>query len=262
MRAMNGKIAIVTGGGTGIGKAIAAKYVAEGAQVILCGRRVEKLEQAAGEIASDGTVSPLALQCDVTDQAQILGMVKTVINHFGGIDVLVNNAGVMRFDELTQASDQTFELIMKTNLWAPWRCSCAVIPHMKNRGGGSIITISSVAGLRAMSGAGLYCTSKAAVQMLCQTLALENAPDQIRVNIICPAVVEDTELSVPIVGEDGVEEFYNKLRVCHPLGRNGRPDDIAEAALYLASDASRWVTGTVLPVDGGRMLTSNRPKIT
>jgi NAD(P)-dependent dehydrogenase (short-subunit alcohol dehydrogenase family) len=262
MGAMNGKVAIVTGAGTGIGKAIAARYVAEGAQVVICGRRVEKLEQAAAQIASDNGDNPLALQCDVTDQAQILGMVKTVTNHFDGIDVLVNNAGVMRYDELTDASDQTYELMMKTNVWAPWRCSTAVIPHMKARGGGSIITISSVAGLRAMMGAGLYCTSKAAVQMLCQTLALEHAADQIRVNMICPAVVEDTELSVPIVGEENVPEFYNKLRVCHPLGRNGRPDDIAEASLYLASDASRWVTGTILPVDGGRMLASNRPKIT
>ncbi len=261
MLTLNEKVAIVTGGGTGIGKAIAARFVAAGAQVVICGRRVDKLEQAAAEIGSGGD-NPLALQCDVTDQAQIQGMVRTVTNRFGGVDVLVNNAGVMRFDELTRADDQTYELLMKTNLWAPWRCSTAVIPHMKNRGGGSIITISSVAGLRAMAGAGLYCTSKAAVQMLCQSLALEHAADQIRVNVICPAVVEDTELSVPIVGEDGVPEFYNKLRVCHPLGRNGRPDDIAEAALYLAGDASRWVTGTILPVDGGRMLTSNRPKIT
>jgi NAD(P)-dependent dehydrogenase (short-subunit alcohol dehydrogenase family) len=100
------------------------------------------------------------------------------------------------------------------------------------------------------------------VQTLTQGLAIEHAEHHIRVNIICPAVVEDTELSVPIVGEDGVEEFYNKLKGCHPLGRNGKPEDIAGAALYLASDASRWVTGVILPVDGGRMLTSLRPKIT
>jgi NAD(P)-dependent dehydrogenase (short-subunit alcohol dehydrogenase family) len=112
-----------------------------------------------------------------------------------------------------------------------------------------------------MPGAGLYCTSKAAVQMLSQTLALEHAPDQIRVNLICPAVVEGTELSLPIVGEAGVQDFYDKLRPCHPLGRNGRPEDVAEAVLYFASEASRWVTGAILPVDGGRLLASNRPKI-
>jgi len=260
MGVLNGKVAIVTGGGTGIGKEIASTFMDEGAKVVICGRRIEKLKETATSIGvSEDKILPLP--CDVTDQAQIQGLVKTALNKFGGIDVLVNNAGVMRFDNLAQADDQTYELLMRTNVWAPWRFSVAVIPHMKQRGGGSIITISSVAGLKAMLGAGLYCTSKAAVQMISQTLALEHAPDQIRVNVICPAVVEDTELSVPIVGKDGVEEFYNKLRPCHPLGRNGKPEDIADTALYLASDASRWVTGVILPVDGGRMLTSNRPKI-
>lgn len=261
MNQLNGKVAIVTGGGTGIGKAIAARFVAEGAKVAICGRRVEKLEEAAAQIGT-GEGNPLALQCDVTDNAQILGMVKTVMNKFGGIDVLVNNAGVMRFDELESADDQTYELLMQTNVWAPWRCSTAVIPHMKQRGGGSIVTVSSVAGLRPMLGAGLYCASKAAVQMLSQTLALEHADDQIRVNVICPAVVEDTELSEPIVGKENVEDFYDKLRPCHPLGRNGRPEDVAQAALYLAGESSAWVTGAILPVDGGRMLASNRPKVT
>ena len=260
MAALKGKVAIVTGGGTGIGRAIATSFLKEGAKVVICGRRLEKLrETAASTGASEDEILPLS--CDVTDRAQIQELVKTALNRFGGIDVLVNNAGVMRFDSLAQADDDTYELLMRTNVWAPWRFSVAVIPHMKQRGGGSIITISSIAGLRAMSGAGLYCTSKAAVQMISQTLALEHAPDQIRVNVICPAAVEDTELSEPIFGKDGVEEFLSKLRACHPLGRNGKPADVAGAALYLASDSSRWVTGAVLPVDGGRMLTSNRPEI-
>ena len=100
-------------------------------------------------------------------------------------------------------------------------------------------------------GAGLYCTSKTAVQMISQTLALEHAPDQIRVNVICPAVVENTELSVPIVGQDGVQDFYNKLRPCHPLGRNGRPDDVAQAVLYLASERGRYITGSQHVLDAG-----------
>lgn len=260
MATLNGKVAIVTGGGTGIGRAIAALFLKEGAKVVVCGRRLEKLrETAASTGASEEEILPLP--CDVTNPSQIQELVKTALNRFGGIDVLVNNAGVMRFDSLAQADDDTYELLMRTNVWAPWRFSVAVIPHMKQRGGGSIITISSIAGLRAMSGAGLYCTSKAAVQMISQTLALEHAPDQIRVNVICPAAVEDTELSEPIFGKEGVKEFLSKLRACHPLGRNGKPEDVAGAALYLASDSSRWVTGAVLPVDGGRMLTSNRPKI-
>ncbi|HUU29954.1 MAG TPA: SDR family oxidoreductase [archaeon] len=260
MGAMNGKVAIVTGGGTGIGRAIARCFIKEGGQVVICGRRMEKLEETAA-LTGGAREQILPLPCDVTDQTQILGLVKTCVNRLGGIDVLVNNAGVMRFDELAQADNRTYELLMRTNVWAPWRFSVAVIPHMKQRGGGSIVTISSIAGLKAMSGAGLYCTSKAAVQMISQTLALEHAADHIRVNVVCPAAVEETELSVPIFGADGVEEFYNKLRPLHILGRNGKPDDIADAVLFFASDASRWISGTILPVDGGRMLTSNRPKI-
>ena len=260
MGVLNGKVAIVTGGGTGIGREIAKTFVGEGSRVVICGRRIENLQETVASIeATEDKILPLP--CDVTDWAQIQGLVKTTLNRLGGIDVLVNNAGVMRFDNLAQADEQTYELLMRTNVWAPWRFSVAVIPHMKQRGGGSIITISSIAGMRPMLGAGLYCTSKAAAQMISQTLALEHAPDQIRVNVICPAAVENTELSVPIFGKEGVGEFLNKLKSCHPLGRNGKPEDIADAALFLASDSSRWVTGVILPVDGGRMLTSNRPKI-
>ena len=257
---LSGKVAIVTGGGTGLGRAIARRFVEEDAAVVICGRRMEKLEETVRLIGGSGD-RVLPLTCDVTDQAQILELVKKVADKFGGIDVLINNAGVMRFDELGAADDQTYELLMRTNVWAPWRLSVAAIPHLKQRGGGSIVTISSIAGLKAMSGAGLYCTSKAAVQMISQTLALEHAADNIRINVICPALVEETELALPIVGADGLQEFYSKLRPLHPLGRNGKPEDVADAALFYASEASRWITGTILPVDGGRMLTSNRPKI-
>ena len=260
MGLLSGKVAIVTGGGTGLGRAITKRFVEADASVVICGRRMEKLEETVSLI-DDSRDRVLPLPCDVTDQAQILGLVKTVVGKFEGIDVLVNNAGVMRFDELCGADDQTYELLMRTNVWAPWRFSVAVIPHMKQRGGGSIITLSSIAGLKPMNGAGLYCTSKAAVQMISQTLALEHAADHIRVNVICPALVEGTELAAPIVGADGLEEFYGKLRPLHPLGRNGRPEDVADAALFFACEDSRWITGTILPVDGGRMLTSNRPKI-
>ena len=260
MGLLSGKVAIITGGGTGLGRAIAKRFADEDARVVICGRRMEKLVETAGLIGVQGE-NVLPLPCDVTDQAQILGLVKTVMGKFDGIDVLVNNAGVMRFGELCSSDEQTYELMMRTNVWAPWRFSVAVVPHMKQRGGGSIVTISSIAGLKAMSGAGLYCTSKAAVQVISQTLALEHAADHIRVNVICPALVEDTELAVPIVGAEGMEEFYNKLKPLHPLGRNGRPDDVADATLFFACEQSRWITGTILPLDGGRMLTSNRPKI-
>ncbi|MCE5270674.1 SDR family oxidoreductase [bacterium] len=260
MGLLKGKTAIVTGGGTGIGRAVALRFAAEGCRVVVCGRRMDKLNET---VAASGPLAEklLALPCDLTDRAQILGLVKTATDKLGGLDILVNNAGAMRFADLSVAGEDMYDLLMETNVRAVWHLCQAVIPHLKARGGGSIVTISSVAGLKAMSGAGLYCMSKAAVQMLSQTLAIEHAADQIRVNVVCPALVEETELAEPIVGKEGMQAFYDKLRASHPLGRNGRPDDIADAVLYFAGDCSRWVTGTVLPVDGGRMLTSARPKV-
>lgn len=260
MGVLEGKVAMITGAGTGIGRAIALAFAREDAKVVLTGRRMDNLEETA-HLCGEKTVNALPVPCDLTDNTQIAGLVKTALDKFGQIDVLVNNAGVMRTGNLNDAEDGDFDLIMKTNVWAPWKLSRAVIPHMKAKGGGSIVMISSVAGLRAIGGVGIYCASKAALQILAQTFALEHAEDLIRVNVICPALVEGTELfDVNIGGAGGRSDFYNKLKTSHPLGRNGRPGDIADAALYLASEASRWVTGVILPVDGGRMLTSLRPK--
>ncbi len=260
MKRLEGKVAIVTGGGTGIGRGIALRFAQEGASVTIAGRRMEKLEETVA-VAGEAGDNMLAVRCDVTDREQIENLVSETVAHFGGVDILVNNAGVMRFAGLDQAPDEMYELLMRTNLYGPWRMSVAVLAEMKKRGGGSIITISSVAGLQPMSGAGLYCSSKVAVQMLSRTLAQEFAAEKVRVNVICPAVVEDTELAIPIFGADASTKFLDSLRHLHPLGRNGRPSDIAAAALYLASDEAQWVTGVILPVDGGRMISSNRPRL-
>nr|HID60029.1 SDR family oxidoreductase [Desulfobacterales bacterium] len=124
-----------------------------------------------------------------------------------------------------------------------------------------IINISSIAGLKAFPSVGLYCTSKPALQMLSQVMAMEVASDNIRVNLICPPVVEDTELSVPIFGEENVSEFYDNMRPLHPLDRNGKPKDVTEAAFFLASEESSWITGITLNVDGGRHLATNRSSL-
>jgi meso-butanediol dehydrogenase/(S,S)-butanediol dehydrogenase/diacetyl reductase len=177
----------------------------------------------------------------------------------GRIDILVNNAGVMRFGKLDETDHSSWDMQMLTNAYAPWRLMVAVLPELRKVGGGSIINISSIAGLKAFPGVGLYCTSKAALQMLSQVMAMEAASDNIRVNLICPAVVEDTELPFPIFGEEKASEFYDNMRPLHPLGRNGTPEDVADAALFLASDQSSWITGTILNLDGGRHLATNRP---
>ena len=130
---------------------------------------------------------------------------------------------------------------------------------MRKTGGGRIINFSSIAGLKAFPNSGVYCTTKAALQLLSQVMAMEGASDKIRVNVICPALVEGTELANPIFGKEHVQEFYEKIRPLHPLGRSGRPADIAEAALFLASEQSSWITGVIFPVDGGRHMATNRP---
>ncbi len=260
MGLLDGKTAIITGGGTGIGLAIARRFHEEGASVFICGRREDRLREAAAGIRKDRDRF-FWFRADVTVEGDIERLLAFASDKTGKIDILVNNAGIMRFGTLPESDPGMWDLTMKTNVYAPWRLMVAALPHMKKAGGGSIVNISSIAGIKAFPGAGIYCASKAALQSLSQVMAMEAAPDGIRVNIICPAVVEDTELAVPIFGAK-VSDFYGTMRPLHPLGRNGKPADIAEAALFLASDRSSWITGILLPVDGGRHLSTNRPAVT
>lgn len=258
MGALDGKTAIVTGGGTGIGRSIAQKFHDEGAFIAVCGRRTDKLAETLDLIRKGGDRG-MSVQCDVTDEDDIVNLFREVEVHTGRIDILVNNAGVMRFDSLAETTFGDWDLMMKTNTWGPWRTMVHAAPYMKKLGGGSIINISSIAGIKSFPGAGVYCASKAAMQVLSQVMAMEYALDQIRVNCILPALVEDTELADPIFGHENVGEFWKRLGPLHPMGRAGKPRDIADAALFFASDQSSWITGTLLSVDGGRHMATNRP---
>ncbi len=260
MGLLAGKIALVTGGGTGIGKAIAARFHAEGAAVAICGRRKDVLAAAAGQIGSDESRVMYGTM-DVTRPEQVSDFVTEVVERFGGLDVLVNSAGIMRFGALTDATDELWSELLETNVLGPWRLMRSAVPHLRARGGGSIVNLSSIAGHKSLPNAGVYCTSKSAVTMMSQVAALEWAGDRIRVNIIAPGLVEETELADPIFGPEGVPAFYAKLRDLHPIGRSGVPRDVADTALFLASDQSSWMTGVVLPLDGGRHLATNRPPI-
>ena len=253
-----GKTALITGGGTGIGRAIANRFHAEGAQVAVAGRRQEKLDETACQLTTDGE-GIITVCGDVTTDEGCSRIVAETVEAAGGLDILVNNAGVMRFGPLHETPISEWDMMMRTNTFGPWRLMVHAVPHMRAAGGGSIINISSIAGIKAFPGAGVYCTSKAAMQMVSQVMSMEVATEQIRVNCILPALVEDTELSNPIFGEENVPEFWARLAKLHPMGRNGKPSDIADAALFFASDMSPWVTGTMLSVDGGRHLATNRP---
>jgi len=260
MKLLTGKVALVTGGGTGIGLGIARRFSAEGAAVMICGRRADVLKRAAAKISPD--TSRVAYHtADLTREKDIEALVAATLTSFGKIDVLVNCAGIMRYGKLDEVSQAEWNLQMSINLYAPWRLSKEVAAQMSGTAGGSIINISSIAGNKAYPNAGVYCTTKAALQMLSQVMAMELAERQIRVNLICPGMVEDTELVDPMIKREDIPAFYAKIRPLHPLGRSGKPNDIAGAALFFASDQSSWVTGAILPVDGGRHMATNRPPV-
>jgi len=257
MGQLDGKTALITGGGTGIGRAIAKRFHDEGAFVVISGRRKSKLDESIAFIDSERERS-FSITADITVEDEVKRLIDETAAKTGQLDILVNNAGVMRFAQLDETPVSEWELMVNTNAFGPWRLMVHAVPHMRRAGGGSIINISSIAGIKAFPGVGVYCMSKAALQVLSQVMAMEVAADNIRVNCILPALVEDTELAFPIVGEEKIQDFWNKLRSLHPLGRNGKPSDIANAALFFASGQSPWITGTLLNVDGGRHLATNR----
>jgi NAD(P)-dependent dehydrogenase (short-subunit alcohol dehydrogenase family) len=258
MGLLDGRTALVTGGGTGIGLAIARRFHQEGAWVAICGRREKVLSASAGAISADGT-RVLAVPADLGRDGEHERLVREVRDRTGRIDVLVNNAGMMRFGRLSEADPSQWEALFRINAYAPWRLMAAAAPVMAAGGGGSIVNISTISANRPFPGSGLYGASKAALQMLSQVMAMELASDGIRVNLLCPGMVEDTELGMEIFGAEGSRQAYDRFRPLHPLGRNGTPRDIAEAALFLASDRSSWITGALLPIDGGRHMAANSP---
>jgi NAD(P)-dependent dehydrogenase (short-subunit alcohol dehydrogenase family) len=251
MGLLDGKTAIVTGGGTGIGLAIARRFHGEGAKVVICGRRMEKLLESSQRISSRGE-GVYAVKADVTVEDDLKRIVEETVKFTGRIDILVNNAGIiLSFGKMEEVDPSLWDTVLKTNARAPWRLMVAVLPEMRKVGGGSIINMS-------FPGHGIYGTSKAALIEVSQVMAMELASDNIRVNVICPAHVEGTELHIATVGKENIKKRSELMAPLHPLGRNGKPEDIANAALFLASDQSSWLTGIVVNADGGRSLETNR----
>lgn len=250
---LKGKTAIITGGGTGIGAAVAARFVAEGAKVCIAGRRESVLDETIKSLPK-GT----AVKCkgDVTDPSDIERIVKTAVEFGGTVNVLINNAGAGAEGSITGTSIEEWRRIVEINLVGPFMLMRAVIPYMQKAGGGSIVNISSLASLRAIPHGNAYCTSKAGLNMMTMQAALDFGGDGIRCNVICPGFIfsEMTEGRFGQVAKDNNIDLNTlMLKVFNdvPARKAGTPDRVAGLCAFFASDDSTYVTGTVIPVDGG-----------
>jgi NAD(P)-dependent dehydrogenase (short-subunit alcohol dehydrogenase family) len=244
-----GKLALITGAGTGIGKAIGLAFAAEGAKVAVMGRRVEKLREVVDEIGKSGGEA-VAVAGDVAKAADAARAVREVVEKLGGLNVLVNNAGMLSAKTVEQVPEEEWDRVMAINVKGPFLMSRAALPEFRKAGGGAIVNIGSILGLIAMKDRAAYCASKGAVTLLTKAMALDHAHEKIRVNCICPSLVETELIAGLFASADG--EALRKARVASlPLGRVGQPQDVAEMVVFLASEESSWVTGTAIPLDGG-----------
>jgi NAD(P)-dependent dehydrogenase (short-subunit alcohol dehydrogenase family) len=241
------KTAIVTGAGTGIGRACAIALARSGANVALVGRRRAQLEEAAHNAGP----ATLVLNADVTRQADIDRVIRETVAHFGCLNVLLNNAGVLHIGTAEQITEDQWDQTFNVNVRALWLFSRAVLPAMRNAEGGSIINMASTLGINGAKNRAAYAPSKGAVVLLTKSMALDHGHENIRVNAICPSFIE-TDLTAEVINKAPDPAAVRRDRIAvHPLGRLGKCEDIAGLAIYLASDESSWVTGAAFPVDGG-----------
>jgi len=246
------KVAAVTGGGSGIGKEVAKRFVAEGGKVFINGRDETKLKAAAGEIDASGA-SVGIYPGDIAQPAVGRELVEATVKRFGAIDVLVNNAGVFRPKPFLELGEADYDWFLDTILKGKFFTAQAAAKAMKAQGrGGAIVHTGSLWAIQAIGAtpSSAYSAANAGVHALVRNLAIELAPDRIRINAVAPAVVE-TPVYSTFLSPEKVKEILPSFNAFHPLGRNGQPADVAEAILFFASEQASWITGTVLPVDGG-----------
>ena len=250
---LEGKVALITGGGTGIGAAIAERFVTEGAKICIAGRRREILEKAAQSLPS-GTVT--ICPGDTSKDEDAARMIEATVAFGGKLDVLVNNAAISGSGAVADADRATWRKMLDINLTGPFLLMQEAIPHMMKNGGGSIINIASLAGLRCLPEYPAYCTSKAGLIMLTQQAALDYGPHKIRCNAVCPGAVRTSMMEDEfgkfgkMVGLD-MEPYFALISQALPLRRFAQPHEIGGVCVFLASDDSSFMTGAALVVDAG-----------
>jgi NAD(P)-dependent dehydrogenase (short-subunit alcohol dehydrogenase family) len=247
MTTQNKRVAIVTGGGSGLGYAITEKFIAAGIHTVIVGRDEQKLSNAKEKLGE--LCYPVV--CDVSDLESIPGLVKDIIKRFGQVDILVNNAGINMKKEFAEVTDEEFQKVITTNLCSVFAISREVVKQMLMQKSGSIINISSMAAQYGLPKVIAYSASKTAIDGMTRAMAVELSPKGIRINAIAPGFIV-TAMTDAALNAD--PERKEKVFGRTPMGYMGQPSDIGDAALFLTSDAAKYITGVILPVDGGNSI--------
>jgi NAD(P)-dependent dehydrogenase (short-subunit alcohol dehydrogenase family) len=249
------RVVLVTGASSGIGRACARSLGREGARVVAAGRRRDRLDEVVAGVRVDGG-DAIAVTGDVRDEGKCAAWVRAAVERFGGLDGLVNAAGVLGPGSVTETEVAEWDRMMDSNLRSIFLLTRAAAPELIRRKG-SVVSISSVAGQRPYAGLAAYCVSKAALDMYTRCAALDLAPHGVRVNAVNPGVVV-TELHTVTGAVPDYDGFLERSKTTHPIGRVGRPEEVASLVLYLLSDEAGWITGATYSIDGGRALASAR----
>lgn len=247
MKQLDNKVAIVTGGTSGIGRAAALALAAAGAKVVVAGRRESEGTETLKQVQAAGGEG-LFVRTDVAKEADLVALVQKTLEKFGRLDIAFNNAGIESLGPVTEANEAEYRRVFDINVWGVLAAIKHEVPAMLKTGGGSIINTSSIAGHVGMAGASIYAASKFAVEGITKAAALELAKQGVRVNAVAPAAIE-TDMIDRFAGKEGDMRSY--LTSLHPIGRMGKPREIADAVVWLASEQSSFVTGHSLILDGG-----------
>jgi NAD(P)-dependent dehydrogenase (short-subunit alcohol dehydrogenase family) len=253
MPELDGKVALVVGGSLGIGRATARRLAEEGAAVVLCGHDDDSVAEALAELGKDG-LEVDGRRADVTSSAAVEGLVRFTVDRYGGIDLLVNSAGIQRYGTVVETSEELWDEVLAVNLKGMFLTAKHCVPELRRRGGGAIVNVASVQAFAAQTGVVAYAASKGGVVALTTAIAVDHAADNIRCNAVCPGSVDTPMLRAAadeFKGDHTADELIRSWGGSHPLGRVARPEEIAEVIAFLAGERGSFVTGTALRVDGG-----------
>jgi NAD(P)-dependent dehydrogenase (short-subunit alcohol dehydrogenase family) len=248
---LKNKVALITGGSSGIGMAIAERFLKEGAKIAIGGRSKERCDTAQKQLKTIVADAVYSVTGDVSKWDDAQKMVERTVKRFGRIDILINNAGIYLEKRIEETTEDEWDQVININLKGVFLCSKAVYPHFKNQGGGTIVNMSSDSGVSGNPCEAAYCASKGGVTNLTRAMALDYAKENIRVNAICPAVINTPMLQKEVDMQEDKEAYLKEMDELHPIGRVGRPEEVAFAVLMVASDEASFITGANIPVDGG-----------